>query len=85
MNRYFMTVDIDGEFRQLEIPQHVVEIIKADEREKCIHIANERMLDLLCCHKADQCHTKAEGIELAIDDIKVTAAGGGGQTWAKPK
>lgn len=34
MNRYFMTVDIDGEFRQLEIPQHVVEIIKAEEREQ---------------------------------------------------
>jgi hypothetical protein len=34
MNRYFMTVDIDGEFRQLEIPPHVVEIIRSEARQE---------------------------------------------------
>ena len=50
--------------------------VRADEREKCIVIAESRAEDLRYCHKNDDCDTLARGIGLAVDDIRHAAARG---------
>lgn len=42
---------------------------KVSEIKKIIDTLTIRLEDLASCHKDDDCHTIARGVELAIDDV----------------
>lgn len=42
---------------------------RADEREKCIRIAEDRAIDMHYCTKDDDCEMKARGIDLVVADL----------------
>jgi len=47
-------------------------LLAAEERERFLweRIARERIEDLMSCHKHDDCHARADSIEVLLDDVK---------------
>lgn len=54
----------------VKIPLEYKIALRKKERDRIIDILKDRQIDLESCLKDDNCHIKAAGIELAIDDIK---------------
>ena len=39
------------------------------ERDLWERVAAERIMDLMSCHKPDDCHARADSIEVLLDDV----------------
>ena len=49
---------------------------RIQERERIIGLLEKRRDDLLACHKNDDCHVRADAIDVVISDILEDDTGG---------